>query len=118
MPSGQRGGNNKYDTAGETDYEDDEVRRNYADEVNSDGSITEDEGVGEVEGDRDGEGDERGRQRASRNPTNRTESSNVEDTESSRDRDDAHERASRHLDGLESWLEDLVRNACHRTAES
>lgn len=118
MPSGNRGGNNKYDTAGETDYEDDEVRRNYADEVNSDGSITEDEGVGEGGVEEDGDGDERGRGRAPRNPTNRSESSNVEDTESNRDRDDAHERASRHLDGLESWLEDLVRTACHIIAES
>ena len=110
MHSGQRGGDNKYDTAGETDYEDDEVKRKYSDGVSSDGSITEDEGDGEREG---GEGG-----RAFRNANNRSESSTVEGTESSRDRDDAHERASRHLDGLESWLEDLVRSSVYNIAET
>lgn len=106
MHSGQRGGNNKYDTAGETDYEDDEANRRYSDSVSSDGSITEEEG--------EGEGGEAGE--ASRIRNNRSESSTIEDTESSRDRDDAHERASRHLDGLESWLEDLVRISVHSTS--
>lgn len=97
MHSLHRRGNNKYDTAGETDFEEDDIKRIYADEVSSDGSITDDEGDGD-------EGD-----RVSCNPANRSESCTADDTESSRDRDDAHERASRHLDGLESWLEDLVR---------
>ena len=49
MHSLHRRGNNKYDTAGETDFEEDDMKRIYADEVSSDGSITDEEGDGEGE---------------------------------------------------------------------